>query len=68
MGLYKTRIKLGKGAYQLLIDGAGAGLLLDGDIKAVEAEIDWEKFRAYLGAGPDLPSKVELEARKMLGN
>ncbi|CAM5247789.1 hypothetical protein [Stutzerimonas stutzeri] len=64
----KTRIKLGKGAYQLLIDGAGASLLLDGDIKAVEAEIDWEKFRAYLGAGPDLPSKVELEARKMLGN
>lgn len=64
----KTRIKLGKGAYQLLIDGAGASLVLDGDIKAVEAEIDWEKFRAYLGSGSNLPSKVELEARKILGN
>ena len=42
--------------------------MLDGDIKAVEAEIDWEKFRACLGSGSNLPSKVELEARKILGH
>ncbi len=64
----KTRIKLGKGAYQLVIDGAGASLVLDGDIKAVEAEVDWDKFRACLKGTPTIPAKVELEARKMLGN
>lgn len=64
----KTRIKLGKGEYQLFIDGGGVSLVLDGDIKAVEAEIDWGKFTACFNAGPKISPKVELEARKMLGN
>ena len=64
----KTRIRLGKGDYQLLIDGSGASLLLDGDVKAVEAEVDQEKFMSFLNSEPGIPAKVENEARKMLGN
>jgi hypothetical protein len=64
----KTRIKLGKGDYQLLIDGSGASLILDGDVKAVEAEVDQDKFMALLSSETDIPAKVENEARKMLGN
>lgn len=62
----KTRIKLGKGDYQLLIDGSGASLVLDGDIKAVEAEVDQEKFMVFLSGESGIPAKVENEARKML--
>jgi len=64
----KTRIKLGKGDYQLIIDGSGASLVLDGDIKAVEAEVDREKFMTFLNSEPGIPEKVENEARKILGN
>lgn len=62
----KTRIRLGKGDYQLLIDGSGASLVLDGDIKAVEAEVDQEKFMVFLSGESGIPAKVENEARKML--
>lgn len=62
----KTCIKLGKGDYQLLIDGSGASLVLDGDVKAVEAEVDQEKFMALLSGESGIPEKVENEARKML--
>jgi len=64
----KTCIKLGKGDYQLLIDGSGASLLLDGDVKAVESGVDQEKFMAFLNSESDIPAKVEIEARKMLEN
>ena len=64
----KTRIKLGKGDYQLIIDGSGASLVLDGDVKAVEAEVDPTKFMAFLSSESDIPAKVENEARKILGN
>ncbi|MFC2993407.1 hypothetical protein [Halomonas tibetensis] len=61
-----TRIKLGKGEYKMLIDGSGASLILDGDVKAVQAEVDQEKFMAFLRSETDIPSRVENEARKML--
>ncbi len=62
----KTRIKLGKGDYQLSIDGSGASLVLEGDVKAVEAEIDHYNFIKSLSAAKDMPQKIELEARKIL--
>jgi hypothetical protein len=62
----KTRIKLGKGDYQLSIDGSGVSLVLDGDVKAVEAEIDHEHFLKSLSAAKDMPQKVEHETRKIL--
>lgn len=62
----KTRIKLGKGDYQLLIDGAGASLVLDGDVKAVESEIDLDAFLIKLSGTDNIPVKVEQKAREIL--
>lgn len=38
--LLRTRISLGKGDYRLQVDGRGAHLLLDGEVKAVTVEPD----------------------------
>jgi hypothetical protein len=62
----KTRIKLGKGNYQLFIDGSGVSLMLDGDVKAVEQELDYEKFMDLLNSESGITVKVENEARKIL--
>lgn len=62
----KTRIKLGKGDYQLSIDGSGASLVLEGDVKAVEAEIDHVHFLKLLSSTAEIPQKIEHEARKIL--
>jgi len=39
-----TKISLGKGDYQLVIDGSGAHILLPGEVKAVETEVDMKQF------------------------
>ena len=64
----KTHVKLGKGDYQLRIDGSGVCLILDGDVKTVESFVDQEKFMALLRAEPIIPVKIENEARMMLGS
>ncbi len=61
----RTRISLGKGDYQLRVDGRGAHLLLDGDIKAVITEIDRETFLARL-AGAMIPTKLAAQVRTSL--
>lgn len=63
----RTRIKLGKGEYKLVIEGSGVNILLDGDVKAVEAEVDYEAIMNLLSSSSGINLKVEQEVRKMLG-
>jgi hypothetical protein len=39
-----TRISLGKGDYQLVIDASGAHIVLPGEVRAVETELDKKQF------------------------
>jgi hypothetical protein len=65
--LLKTRISLGKGDYRLHIDGRGAHLVLDGDVKAVTTEVDQTQLFARL-VSVSLPRKIEAEVRTLLIN
>jgi len=60
-----TRISLGKGHYRLTVDGRGAHLLLDGDVKAVITEIDQDAFLARLAETP-IPAKFAAQVRAIL--
>lgn len=61
--LLSTRISLGKGDYRLKIDGQGAHLLLDGEVKAVTTEIDYESLFERLSKIP-VPPKLDAEVRR----
>jgi len=61
-----TRISLGKGDYRLQIDGRGAHLLLDGEVKAVTTEIDQERLFIRLTAAA-IPVKLDAQVRAALG-
>ena len=63
----QTRISLGKGDYRLQIDGRGAHLLLDGEVKAVTTEIDREGLFARL-AEAAIPARLDAQVRADLGN
>ena len=60
--LLSTRISLGKGDYRLQVDGRGAHLLLDGEVKAVSTEIDREALFERLSRTP-IPPKLDAELR-----
>lgn len=60
--LLSTRISLGKGDYRLKIDGQGAYLLLDGEVKAVTTEIDYESLFERLSK-ISVPPKLDAEVR-----
>ena len=60
--LLSTRISLGKGDYRLQVDGRGAHLLLDGEVKAVTTEIDREALLERLSRTP-IPPKLDAEVR-----
>ena len=64
--LLRTRISLGKGDYQLQVDGRGVHLLLDGDVKAVATEIDWDGLLERLGE-TSIPAKLDAKVRATLG-
>ena len=61
----RTRISLGKGDYRLTVDGRGAHLLLDGDVKAVTTEIDRDAFLSRL-AEATIPAKLAAQVRASL--
>ncbi len=61
----KTRISLGKGEYHLQVDGRGAHLLIDGDVKAVHTEVDPVRLFASL-AKTAIPAKIEADVRSAL--
>ncbi len=61
----RTRISLGKGDYGLQVDGRGAHILLDGEVKAVTTEIDREGLLARL-AEVAVPAKLEAQVRSGL--
>ncbi len=66
-GLLHTRISLGRGEYRLVVNGAGAHVLLDGDVKAVTTDVDMEALLARL-AEDELPAKLDAEIRNQLSS
>ena len=66
IALLRTRISLGKGDYRLQVDGRGAHLLLDGDVKAVATEVDWDGLLERLGE-TSIPDKLDAKVRATLG-
>lgn len=63
--LLSTRISLGKGDYHLQVDGRGAHLLLNGDVKAVRTEVDLAQLLQELAAA-EVPVKLENRIREIL--
>jgi len=64
-GVLKTRISLGKGDYRLRVDARGAHLLIDGDVKAVDTEVDPDLLLESL-AKASIPPKIEADVRSTL--
>jgi hypothetical protein len=64
-GGIQTRIRLGKGDYRLLIDGTGAHIIVAGEAKSVETEVDQSQFFAGL-ASTQLSEKQERKVRELL--
>ena len=64
-GVLQTRISLGKGDYRLQVDGRGAHLLIDGDVKAVNTEVDSGLLFKSL-AKAAIPPKLEADVRSVL--
>lgn len=63
--LITTRISLGKGEYRLSVDGRGAHLRINGDVKAVVSEVDQAALLARL-VDAVVPPRVETDLRKLL--
>ncbi|MCB1850787.1 MAG: hypothetical protein KDI83_08395 [Gammaproteobacteria bacterium] len=61
----QTRITLGRGEYRLEVDGRGLHLLLDGEAKAIQTEMEMETFFRKLSAHT-LSSRQEVKVRKVL--
>jgi hypothetical protein len=60
--LIHTRISLGKGEYQLTIDGSGAHILLDGEVKAVATQVDGDELLQRLSTA-QVPEKLAAAVR-----
>ncbi len=60
-----TRITLGKGKYELLLDGRGMNILVDGEVKAVESEVEKDQLFNNIAQYPASP-KSEQKARELL--
>lgn len=61
----RTRITLAKGNYDLELDGKGMHILLPGEVKAVDIEIDQKEFYVFLSQHR-LTSKQEKKFRNAL--
>ena len=60
-----TRISLGKGDYRLQVDGRGAHLLLDGDVKAVTTDVDKSRLLELIAMSA-IPAALEAKVRAVL--
>ena len=61
----QTRVSLGKGDYRLVIDTAGAHILLAGEPKTVTTEVAYEPFLAAL-SNTWVPNKLDRKIRSLL--
>jgi len=61
----RTRIKLTKGDYQLLVGSGGVEILLEGEARAVLSEVEPEGFLQRL-ADAEIPTKLEQQIRQRL--
>jgi hypothetical protein len=64
-GCIQTRVSLGKGDYRLVVDGGGMHIIVAGEAKAVETEVDREKFFGALASAP-LSDKQDRKVRDLL--
>lgn len=60
-----TRITLGKGDYRFVVDAGGLQIILPGEVKAVETEVDFEMFLRQLRSTLISP-KIEKKVRDLL--
>ena len=63
-----TRIRIGKGEYNLTVDAGGINIYFPGEIKAVDTEIETEKFYKMMAEIRFIDYKNERKARKILSN
>lgn len=61
----QTRVSLGNGDYKLNVDGKGMHILIAGEAKAVETEVDGGQFFAHLER-EFLASKLDRKVRDLL--
>jgi hypothetical protein len=61
-----TRIRLGRGEYKLTLDAGGVNIYLPGEVKAVETEINKEKFFNLMSGERFIDRKFETKVRKIL--
>ena len=64
-GCIQTRVSLGKGDYRLFVDGGGMHIIVAGEAKAVETEVDREKFFGELASKP-ISDKQDRKVRDLL--
>lgn len=60
-----TRISLGRGQYKLLVDGAGAHILIDGEVKGVQTEVNHEDLLSSIERN-QIDPKVDANVRYLL--
>ena len=63
-----TRVRIGRGEYKFIVDAGGVNIYLPGEPKAVETEINKEKFFSLMTAERFLDKMYESKARKILTN
>lgn len=61
----QTRVILGKGGYQLVVDGSGVHIVISGEAKAVTTEVDQTQLFARLALTP-ISNKLDGKIRKLL--
>ncbi len=61
-----TRIRLGKGEYALTVESGGITIVLPGEVRAVETDVDIAKFFALMAEKRVIEIKSESKARKIL--
>lgn len=61
-----TKISLGKGDYKLKVDGAGVHIFLQGEVKAVNTDIDPQTFLSLLSKTRMINQKTDKKIREDL--
>ena len=63
-----TRIRIGRGEYTFTVDAGGINIYFPGEIRAVDTEIEKEKFFKLMADKRFIDQKTEKKARKFLPN